>query len=51
MRPFDPMNHEELPPPPHAGLLNQQKFDRRWVRIRGPTIVVGGELSMSRLLK
>ena len=30
------------------GLLDQRKIDRRWVRIRRPTIVVGGELTMDR---
>ena len=31
------------------GLLDHQKIDRRWVRIRRPTIVVGGELTMDNL--
>jgi len=30
-------------------LLEHQKIDQRWVRIRRPTIVVGGELTMSHL--
>ena len=29
--------------------MNQDEIDRRWVRIRRPTIVVGGELVMENL--
>jgi hypothetical protein len=49
MRIFDPMNHEEVPLPPDNGLLNSTKIDRRWVRIKRPTIVAGGELRMENL--
>jgi hypothetical protein len=49
MRLFDPMNHEEAPLPPDSGLLDTTKIDRRWVRIKRPTIVVGGELRMENL--
>ena len=49
IRLFDPVNHEECPLPPNTGLLDQSKIDRRWVRIRRPTIVVGGELTMDSL--
>ncbi|MCG8587558.1 MAG: AAA family ATPase, partial [Pirellulales bacterium] len=49
MRLFDPMNHEEVPLPPGDGLLRAGKIDQRWVRIRRPTIVVGGELTMDQL--
>jgi predicted ATPase with chaperone activity len=49
IRLFDPVNHEECPLPANAGLLDQSKIDRRWVRIRRPTIVVGGELTMDSL--
>ncbi|MGW8257648.1 MAG: AAA family ATPase [Thermoguttaceae bacterium] len=49
LRVFDPVNHEELPLPAGNGLIEQQKIDRRWVRIRRPTIVTGGELTMSQL--
>ena len=34
---------------PATGLLDQRKIDKRWVRIRRPTIVAGGELTMSQL--
>jgi predicted ATPase with chaperone activity len=49
VRLFDPVNHEKLPSLPSTGLLDRRKSDKRWVRIRRPTIVVGGELSMSQL--
>ena len=49
IRLFDPVNHEECPLPTTAGLLDQSRIDRRWVRIRRPTIVVGGELTMDSL--
>ena len=32
-----------------TGLLDSRKIDKRWVRIRRPTIVAGGELTMSQL--
>lgn len=49
MRIFDPGNHEEMPLEESGGLLDQRKIDKRWVRIRRPTIIVGGELTMSNL--
>src|SRR5262249_45372241 len=49
IRLFDPVNHEECPLPANSGLLDQSRIDRRWVRIRRPTIVVGGELTMGSL--
>jgi DNA-binding PadR family transcriptional regulator len=49
IRLFDPVNHEECSLPQNTGLLDQSRLDRRWVRIRRPTIVVGGELTMDSL--
>jgi predicted ATPase with chaperone activity len=49
IRLFDPVNHEECAPEANSGLLDQSHIDRRWVRIRRPTIVVGGELTMDSL--
>lgn len=49
MRLFDPGMHEEAPLSANQGLLDQRKVDHRWVRIRRPTIVVGGELTMDQL--
>jgi predicted ATPase with chaperone activity len=49
IRLYDPNAHEELPLEPGSGLLEQGRVDKRWVRIRRPTIVVGGELTMDNL--
>ncbi|MEX0818269.1 MAG: AAA family ATPase [Pirellulaceae bacterium] len=49
LRLFDPMCHEEVPIDNGSGLLNQSRVDKRWVRIKRPTIVVGGELTMDAL--
>jgi len=49
VRLFDPVNHVEVPLESDGGLLDKRKIDRRWVRIKRPTIVAGGELTMSQL--
>jgi hypothetical protein len=49
IRLFDPMSHEEATLSKGEGLLDQSKIDKRWVRIRRPTIVAGGELTMANL--
>ncbi|MBN2022512.1 MAG: AAA family ATPase [Pirellulales bacterium] len=49
IRLYDPINHETAPVEESTGLLDQRKIDRRWIRIRRPTIVAGGELTMSAL--
>jgi hypothetical protein len=49
LRVYDPSNHEELPLEACDGLYDKRKIDRRWVRIRRPTLIVGGELTMSAL--
>ncbi len=49
VRLFDPMNHEEAPPEDDDSYLSASNFDKRWVRIKRPTIVVGGELTMEHL--
>ncbi|QDU95967.1 ATP-binding protein [Lignipirellula cremea] len=49
IRLFDPMNHELAPLPPGAGIYNDTRIDQRWVRIRRPTIIAGGELTMDSL--
>lgn len=42
--------HLRMPiPESSAGLMNVQDWDRRWVRIQRPTVVVGGELVMENL--
>ncbi len=49
MRLYDPSMHEPAPQETFEGLLDNRKVDNRWVRIRRPTIVVGGELTMDSL--
>jgi hypothetical protein len=49
IRLFDPSHHHEVPDDEVEGIMDQRKYDRRWIRIRRPTIVVGGELTMDNL--
>lgn len=49
IRLFDPSVHEPLPLPANSGIVNEQDVDERWIRIKRPTIVVGGELEMKHL--
>jgi len=53
IRVFDPMNHQEVPFTQEerrpANLLTNDTIDQRWVRIKRPTIVVGGELQLAHL--
>ena len=49
IRLFDPVNHQETPLEGGEGLLDQRHIDKRWVRIRRPTIIAAGELTMSSL--
>lgn len=49
MRLFDPGMHEEAPIDASGGMLDERTLDRRWVRIKRPTIIVGGELTMQQL--
>jgi hypothetical protein len=49
MRVFDPSLHVAQPLHEATGPLQQRPVDKRWVRIRRPTIVVGGELTMDSL--
>lgn len=41
---YDPQTHEEV-----AYIPTDLKFDRRWVKIKRPTVVVGGELTLDAL--
>ncbi|MCR4415209.1 MAG: AAA family ATPase, partial [Thermoguttaceae bacterium] len=49
IRLFDPVNHEEAPIEATPGLIDQRRIDKRWVRIRRPTIIAAGELTMASL--
>ena len=46
---FDMANHEPIELETAGGLLDELDYDRRWVQIRRPTIVAGGELRMEDL--
>ncbi len=45
---FDASCHEPIESEV-SGILKQAELDRRWIRIRRPTVVVGGELTMDNL--
>ncbi len=45
VRLYDPRSHEAV----EVEELQQLKYDRRWILIHRPTIVVGGELTMEQL--
>ena len=46
---FDMANHEPVESASSTGLLDSADYDRRWVHVRRPTIVAGGELRMEDL--
>ena len=45
---YDPCKHVEEPIRPEEH-IDPRSIDHRWIRIRRPTIVVGGELTLERL--
>jgi predicted ATPase with chaperone activity len=45
---FDPSYHQEAKDGT-GGLIKMHEYDRRWIRVRRPTVVVGGELTMDGL--
>jgi len=50
IRVFDPIVHERVDDGTTAGgLMNHSKIDSRWVKVRRPTVVAGGELTMEEL--
>src|SRR5439155_1755323 len=47
---FDPINHEPLDPETETmSLITAVPRDRRWVRIRRPVVITGGELTLDML--
>lgn len=46
---YDPAYHVPKPLPKSHTLGNLQNYDRRWIRIERPTVVVGGELTLDNL--
>jgi hypothetical protein len=50
MRIFDPAVHEAVEDPnTNSGLMDSQDIDRRWVQVKRPTVIAGGELTMNEL--
>jgi len=45
---WDPQNHETIPMK-RTALIRTEAYDDRWVKIKRPTIIVGGELTMDAL--
>jgi hypothetical protein len=50
IRMFDPIAHESLETPADSSsVVAAASYDRRWVRIRRPVVMVGGELTLDML--
>ncbi len=50
MRIFDPAVHEAVEDQSQVnGLMDSQDIDRRWVQVKRPTVIAGGELTMNEL--
>jgi hypothetical protein len=49
IRLYDPAVHELVDQPSADGIINQNGVDARWVHVRRPTVIVGGELTMAEL--
>lgn len=46
---YDPAHHHLSRPAHGVAATEEDDYDRRWVRIRRPTVIVGGELTMDSL--
>ncbi len=46
---YDPNCHEEIPLKETESLLQSTQVDNRWIRVKRPTVVVGGELNFEHL--
>ena len=50
IRMFDPIVHERIVDPNHSEThIGEEAWDRRWIRIRRPGVIVGGELTEESL--
>lgn len=49
IRLYDPTVHEEMPLRQEDSILRKSVVDERWIRIKRPKIVVGGELTFAQL--
>jgi hypothetical protein len=46
---YDPINHESLETDENTSVVKAAPCDRRWVRIKRPVVMVGGELTLEML--
>src|SRR5690606_37164612 len=46
---FDAAYHKRKEVANADGLVNLENYDRRWVRVERPTVIVGGELTLDNL--
>ncbi len=46
---YDPAYHQAVEDDEPLGTIQAADYDRRWIRIQRPTVIVGGELTMSGL--
>src|SRR5207245_2378343 len=46
---FDPVNHESLETDEESSIVKPAARDRRWVHIKRPVVMVGGELTLDML--
>lgn len=49
MRLYDPLMHEVCKEEESSGLFNDTGIDHRWIKVKRPTIIAGGELTMEML--
>ncbi len=49
IRLYDPSVHEAAPLPNSTSITNDINVDERWIRIKRPSIIVGGELELKHL--
>ncbi|HEV3165370.1 MAG TPA: AAA family ATPase [Isosphaeraceae bacterium] len=45
---YDPANHDPIGTTP-SGILREDDVDKRWIEIKRPTLIAGGELTMDNL--
>jgi hypothetical protein len=46
---YDPVNHEALEQQEESMVISAPSHDRRWIRIKRPVVVAGGELTLDML--
>jgi hypothetical protein len=46
---YDPAHHQPAAASGRSSVLREETFDERWIRVRRPTVVAGGELTLDSL--